>query len=804
MPEFTDRDRSIIRNAINLEWFLSAIDKRNLEHEEEGAAHTESYEYNGMNILVPRVRMVDGKAVLNEDPVEESVKRGDFLVVPKGEDPDQYSQDLSKVIGKFRYGYSSGGLSLDNIPFFKRPIGAGKNDQIVGYVDGDKRFPIYQSATGGQYTINLAEDQRTGMQQFKQDTLPVIKNWIKNPTAPSLDQIKEMGKAIASSVYETASIPKDLMTGKKSAMDVTYQDVADIATGVGTASATFEVPEGALRVFGGVGAKKTKNFKEAQSFLQDEMKKINPNNPDQFYWANYRTWKKTGWYIDPEDKQWRFEIDDSASKPTLTDNMAITPSELLIQTSTTPITVDLVDIFKHDKLYKQYPHLKSMRVVLYNDAKDRSMGYKTVGKNEIAINLYAHQWDFVEGKRFQGGINNDVSQATITKTILHELQHSIQEFEGFTRGSNEDFIPRELSSKMDDKLMVKWDKANVSARKSRVAIGAIISNLPKIPGDNIDIIAKSIREADFSGKTGQRKKDQIFQKIVDKYNLPEDSASYKNIKKEMNNIQNKNNEMAGYDEGRLRINTEFYMGAGGEIESRVTESRAYMTETDRAEYFPLKNKEEMLKYEGRLNKPGFRGKEGVDPTQPRRTFEGEGVGQADVVLDLNWRDFAFPATPEGKANYKRTKTGYRKLKNFFKGNEKLEFLLDPKNVGEEFTHNGKKYIFRDISLMSIDKEKLPKNKGVFYLAAEGKRRGKYDSKVDVPAIRVRDSFTDTVDVIPIHEFVEDTQKYVGKKMNDPDESFLKTILPKSLQDRFGFAEGGAVDKQMDELFAGSI
>ena len=54
MPEFTDRDRSIIRNAINLEWFLSAIDKRNPEHEEEGAAHTESYEYRWINILVPR------------------------------------------------------------------------------------------------------------------------------------------------------------------------------------------------------------------------------------------------------------------------------------------------------------------------------------------------------------------------------------------------------------------------------------------------------------------------------------------------------------------------------------------------------------------------------------------------------------------------------------------------------------------------------------------------------------------------------------------------------------------------------
>tara|TARA_R100001463_G_scaffold39463_1_gene84451 strand:- start:139 stop:2277 length:2139 start_codon:yes stop_codon:yes gene_type:complete len=709
-------------------------------------------------------------------------------------------------------------LSLKNVPFFSRPITAREDDRIVGYIDGDTNQPLYQDRFGNQYGINLLEDQRHWKQKFKEETLPVIKDWIKNPTAPSMDQIKEMGKAIASSVYETASIPGDLLTGKKSAFDVTYQDVADIATGVGTASATFKAPEGALRVFGGATAKSTKNLKEAQSFLQNEMKKINPENPDQFYWANYRTWKKTGWYIDPEDKQWRFEIDDSASKPTL-QNLGMTTHELLEQTSlgkSNNVETNLSQIFKHDKLYKQYPHLKDMKVVLYYDAVAKEAGYHVPGSNTIGINLYAHRYDLVEKKQFQGGIDNDISQTMIARTILHEVQHAVQEFEGFTKGANEDFIPRELLSKMDDKLMAKWDKANVSARKSKVTIGEIITNLPKIPNNNIANLAKIIRETDFSGKTGQIKKDQIFQKIVDRYNLSEDSASYKNIKKEMDNIQNKNNEMAGYDQGRLRAATEFYMGAGGEIESRMTEGRYFMRESDRMESFPVKEREEMLQYEGRGNKPGFRGKEGVDPTQPRRVFEGKGIGQADIIVDLSWRDFRIPRLPDGRIDSKGVKTGWKKLQDFFKGDEKLEFLFDKNNVGKKFTHNGEEFILKDITLREVDKVDLPKDKGIFHIDPTTKQKGGYllgEKRVAVPHIAVNKvgkkamDGSDNIpslnfnDQIPLHEFVEDTQKYIGNKIKNPsDNDSIIGVIRKT----FGFAEGGAVDKQMDELFAGSI
>lgn len=109
--KFTERENYILRNSVNTGWFLEAIDQNNPLHPEEGAAHTESYELNGQNILVPRVRIKNGKAVLNkENALDEALEKGDYIVVPKGEDPDQYSKDLSRLIGKFR-GFNEGGMA---------------------------------------------------------------------------------------------------------------------------------------------------------------------------------------------------------------------------------------------------------------------------------------------------------------------------------------------------------------------------------------------------------------------------------------------------------------------------------------------------------------------------------------------------------------------------------------------------------------------------------------------------------------------------------------------------------------------
>tara|TARA_R100000278_G_scaffold26059_1_gene23976 strand:+ start:106 stop:501 length:396 start_codon:yes stop_codon:yes gene_type:complete len=87
-------------------WLLKAFDPNSPLHPKEGAAHTESYELeDGRTILVPRVRIRNGEAVVlskEREALDESLRKKDFIVVPKGMNPTAYSKTLSRLIGKLR------------------------------------------------------------------------------------------------------------------------------------------------------------------------------------------------------------------------------------------------------------------------------------------------------------------------------------------------------------------------------------------------------------------------------------------------------------------------------------------------------------------------------------------------------------------------------------------------------------------------------------------------------------------------------------------------------------------------------
>ena len=81
----------------------------------------------------------------------------------------------------------------------------------------------------------------------------------------------------------------------------------------------------------------------------------------------------------------------------------------------------LEDVLNFDELYEAYPSLRKMYVFAYKNRKDSVYGYYDSGERSIAINL-AHI----------GPIGAQLS------TLLHEVQHAIQDIEGFARGSSLD------------------------------------------------------------------------------------------------------------------------------------------------------------------------------------------------------------------------------------------------------------------------------------------------------------------------------------------------------------------------------
>ena len=113
---------------------------------------------------------------------------------------------------------------------------------------------------------------------------------------------------------------------------------------------------------------------------------------------------RTGWWLG-KDGKWRYEIDDSAlsfDRNGYTDN-----------------AVYLADYARHDKLFAAYPWLRGVKLKVVD----------VVAGNENLNGLYNHHNDTIY-------LKDGRTDKQMKSTLLHELQHVIQEYEGFATGAN--------------------------------------------------------------------------------------------------------------------------------------------------------------------------------------------------------------------------------------------------------------------------------------------------------------------------------------------------------------------------------
>ncbi len=121
--------------------------------------------------------------------------------------------------------------------------------------------------------------------------------------------------------------------------------------------------------------------------------------------SNARIRKATGWF-NGKDGKWRFEISDH-------DMEYLAPN---IKSG------KITDFVKHDTLFRNYPQLKNVEV--YADIAEDGVVGSTEG-NKIHI-------------------NPSFDETELKKTLIHELQHMVQEIEGFALGSSPDIAYAEL------------------------------------------------------------------------------------------------------------------------------------------------------------------------------------------------------------------------------------------------------------------------------------------------------------------------------------------------------------------------
>ena len=106
---------------------------------------------------------------------------------------------------------------LETVPFFQRPMGSSTDDLQVG--TDDVGNPVFQGRLG-TYTVRVNPDQRTIREKITEAIPTVtktIRDYLKDPKAPSPEQVIDFGKGIVQGYLETI---KDVTEGKGTMGDV--------------------------------------------------------------------------------------------------------------------------------------------------------------------------------------------------------------------------------------------------------------------------------------------------------------------------------------------------------------------------------------------------------------------------------------------------------------------------------------------------------------------------------------------------------------------------------------------------------
>jgi hypothetical protein len=139
------------------------------------------------------------------------------------------------------------------------------------------------------------------------------------------------------------------------------------------------------------------------------------------------------------DNQFRFEIDDrpAAIKIDIDDdadalfsNITSDALERVLPNTERGASKKLGDFLDHDELFENYPQLKNYETIITFDPKSDSRGSFSPSRKTITVNLADMR------PLGDGAVSGASLKRQIKSTLVHEIQHAVQEIEGFARGYN--------------------------------------------------------------------------------------------------------------------------------------------------------------------------------------------------------------------------------------------------------------------------------------------------------------------------------------------------------------------------------
>ena len=233
----------------------------------------------------------------------------------------------------------------------------------------------------------------------------------------------------------------------------------------------------------------------------------------------------TGWQRG-RDGDWRFEIADNTAKL----NWDRLEAPFNLDTGETFGTVR--DVLDHSELLKAYPQLGDIKI------RTARLGDRVLGQ-------------FTEGKEIV--LNSDLSQyqrgETPLKVVIHELQHAVQQIEGWARGGNpHEFydVMQQQASDLADKINTKvaqmeslekanrWPEAQellkdvqrLRKRYDSMGYGSETS-MRNISHDKYELLAGEVEARNTASRIDMSAEDRMFSPRQDTQDRDDDFQSVK-------------------------------------------------------------------------------------------------------------------------------------------------------------------------------------------------------------------------------------------------------------------------------------
>lgn len=292
------------------------------------------------------------------------------------------------------------------------------------------------------------------------------------------------------------------------------------------------------------------NAKTANSQTLAEAKEL-----DEAGVANETIRQQTGWFKGMDGK-WRFEVDDSSSRISEDVSNYMTLGELL----------------KDAEILKAYPNMEDVSVV-----------FQSLPKGVNAS--YSPQFDTIDVN-----YNLKSDPEAIRAAVLHEIQHVIQRWEGFTKGTTVGSWDRKIKAGFDSRRGADIRKARETEQEIRriqkeepefyrdmMELNAMLPDMPRgeVDWDTLEQITEDPPEWQaFDARRDQLQETYGDMRVWDFMDLLHQQ------------------EKAAENEGRSA--TELYWDTAGEIEARNTAGRRNLTAEERKNTPPMLGDEDTV------------------------------------------------------------------------------------------------------------------------------------------------------------------------------------------------------------------